>query len=129
MNIVVNIHVQLCMYDGFQPVINYYCCYVECSNFGGVRLQQTNVTNFDNGTAAVSGILQFCDYNTWRTVCENNYTDVDYNQFCVSLGYNSELDTHLLYMYIVQFTHVHVHWIYNYMYVWQLSAHDSCHVT
>ncbi len=34
--------------------------------------------------------MQFCEYNTWRTVCENNYTDFDYGRFCTQFGYNSE---------------------------------------
>ena len=63
----------------------------ECRNYGDLRLQQTTTTNYDNGTASVSGILQFCSsYGSWRTVCENNFTDANINQFCNNLGYSSE---------------------------------------
>ncbi len=66
------------------------CFCVECQIFGRVRLQQTTTTNFDNGTAAVSGIIQFCEYSTWRTVCENNYTDFEADLFCKQFGYTSK---------------------------------------
>ena len=65
------------------------CSHLECREFGDLRLQQTTTTNYANGTTGVSGILQFCEYNTWRTVCENNYTDNDVQRFCKDFGYTS----------------------------------------
>ena len=61
----------------------------ECRNYGDLRLQETTTTNYDNGTASVSGILQFCESSTWSTVCENNFTDTNINQFCSNFGYTS----------------------------------------
>ena len=63
--------------------------FIECSSFGYLRLAQFTTEYYNNGTSGTTGILQFCNYGVWGTVCSESLRDEDITMFCNQLGYSS----------------------------------------
>ena len=72
-----------------------YFIHIECNSYD-IRLVDTSVQYNSDGTADVTGVVEFCNDNTWNTVCEDGITPNDATQFCREYGYDSKLYSFML---------------------------------
>ena len=70
----------------------YLTIFIECLFYGDLRLVKFTTEYYNNGTSGTTGILQFCNYGVWGTVCSENLHDEDITVFCNLLGYSSKYD-------------------------------------
>ena len=64
--------------------------FIECSDYGNLRLAQFTTEYYNNGTSGTTGILQFCNDGVWGTVCSESIREEDITVFCNQLGYFSK---------------------------------------
>ena len=64
--------------------------FTECNSNGDIRLVDASVQYNGDGTTDVTGVVEFCNYGTWNTVCEDSITPYDATQLCIQYGYDSK---------------------------------------
>ena len=72
-------------------IVSFTIFFTECNYYGDIRLVDTSVQYGSNGTTEVTGVLEFCNYGTWNTVCKDSITQNDVAKFCTQYGYESKI--------------------------------------
>lgn len=71
--------------------IVWFQAFVECGNFGDIRLTEPTRDYYSNGTTGITGNAEFCNNGEWRTICSGSLNEHDADAFCRRLGYTSKI--------------------------------------